>query len=258
MLARASDTTPDRPPSRLVRRTSQCPQRVPGISRPCTVQVPFGMLAGAAAGVGVQPSSSAPKYTQSATANAQRSRPVLLKVRPPRRGPTTGRHTVYGGRIGALCRWIGALYLGKLLLVQLVSGIVTRRATSRLNRMAPIMGARHRAGVPLSDVALPPAGIRFDGCTALGLVADGGGLVGAGCADSGVETAIAASAVAVIKRLFMTSSSKTRSDPTPNYTLRQIGCGSFAPPLRLEIERRPRAGIADVNLALAPQIRLQV
>jgi len=40
-LDRASETTPDNWPRTLVSRTSQSPyRRLPGIARPCTVQIP--------------------------------------------------------------------------------------------------------------------------------------------------------------------------------------------------------------------------
>jgi hypothetical protein len=56
---------------------------------------------------------------------------------------------------------------------------------------------------PLVEVARPPAGIRFIDCTGAGVLAPGGGLVGAGCADKGVEITIVAIAVAAIKKCFM-------------------------------------------------------
>ena len=46
-LDRASDSTPNNWPRVLVRRTSQSPQRVPGIARPWTLQIPSASLAGA-------------------------------------------------------------------------------------------------------------------------------------------------------------------------------------------------------------------
>ncbi len=68
--------------------------------------------------------------------------------------------------------------------------------------------------MPLFDVALPPAGIRFiwlgvaDCAAGAGAVAPGGGAVeGAGCAQTGTEIASAATAATPIKRPFMTYSS---------------------------------------------------
>jgi len=63
---------------------------------------------------------------------------------------------------------------------------------------------------PLSDVAFPPAGIRFIDCT--GAAAGAGAFVlgaafeEAGCAHTGAEIANAATAVTPIKRYFMVSS----------------------------------------------------
>jgi hypothetical protein len=62
--------------------------------------------------------------------------------------------------------------------------------------------------VPLSDVALPPAGIRFIDCTGAapeaGAFAPAGGAVeGAGWAQIGAEIAIAAIAAALIRRYLM-------------------------------------------------------
>jgi hypothetical protein len=60
--------------------------------------------------------------------------------------------------------------------------------------------------VPLSDVALPPAGIRFIGCTGAaagaGVAAAGGAVAGAGCAQTGAAITKAADAAAPIKRCF--------------------------------------------------------
>lgn len=58
--------------------------------------------------------------------------------------------------------------------------------------------------MPLSDVALPPAGIRFIDCTgaAAGVGVVGGAAEGAGCAQTGAAIASAATAAALIKKCF--------------------------------------------------------
>jgi hypothetical protein len=63
--------------------------------------------------------------------------------------------------------------------------------------------------MPLSDVALPPAGIRFIwlGCSVVvdgpGVFVLGGAVEGAGCARTGAEITNAATAVTPIRRCLM-------------------------------------------------------
>ena len=65
--------------------------------------------------------------------------------------------------------------------------------------------------MPLSDVALPPAGIRFiwlggsDVVDGAGVLALGGAVEGAGCARTGAEITNAATAVTPIRRCFMSN-----------------------------------------------------
>jgi hypothetical protein len=70
---------------------------------------------------------------------------------------------------------------------------------------------------PLSDVALPPAGIRFIGCTGgAGALAPGGGAVeGVGCAQLGAEIAIVATTATPVNRCcFIAYSSKSENEGT--------------------------------------------
>ena len=65
--------------------------------------------------------------------------------------------------------------------------------------------------MPLSDVALPPAGIRFiwlggsDVVDGAGVLALGGAVEGAGCARTGAEITNAATAATPIRRCFMSN-----------------------------------------------------
>jgi hypothetical protein len=75
--------------------------------------------------------------------------------------------------------------------------------------------------MPLFDVALPPAGIRFiwlgiaDGVAGAGALAPGGGgVAGAGCAHTGTEIASAATAAAPIKRRLMSYTSPSEIEDT--------------------------------------------
>jgi hypothetical protein len=77
--------------------------------------------------------------------------------------------------------------------------------------MAPVMGVEEPVPTPLSDVALPPAGIRFiwlgtaDVAGGAGVFALGGAVEEAGCARTGVRIARAATAATPIKTCFISS-----------------------------------------------------
>ena len=89
---------------------------------------------------------------------------------------------------------------------------------------------RGRGPVPLSDVALPPAGIRFiwcgiaDGAAGPGALAPGGGADGAGWAHTGAAIASAATAAPPIKRCFMVRPSLSRIEDTSHPEPR---CGKY-------------------------------
>jgi hypothetical protein len=65
--------------------------------------------------------------------------------------------------------------------------------------------------MPLSDVALPPAGIRFiwlvgsDVVDGAGVLALGGAVEGTGCARTGAETTNAPTTATPIRRCFMSN-----------------------------------------------------
>jgi hypothetical protein len=89
-LARASATVPDKRPCLLVRRTSRSPQcPVPGIARPCTIQIPSASFAGAVVAVSKAPTGKTPaNEAHTATTRKYNNpgntvRPLRSITRPP-------------------------------------------------------------------------------------------------------------------------------------------------------------------------------